>query len=140
MKLTHAPILVSDQDKALKFYTEILGFEKRQDYQQPGHARWLTIAPKGQELELAVVKAITKVERSSADALDAGGNQWVFHTDDCRRDVAALKAKGVRFRGEAPMENPFGVTAYFTDPDGNALALLQPRSRQAPTAAASPKA
>ena len=44
-KLTHAPIVVSDQDKALKFYTETLGFEKRADYQQPGKPRWLTVAP-----------------------------------------------------------------------------------------------
>ena len=140
MKLTHAPILVSDQDRALKFYAEVLGFEKRQDYQQPGKARWLTVAPKGQELELAVVRATTKVERPPADALDAGGNRWVFVTDDCPRDAGALRAKGVRFRGEAPVENPFGVTAYFTDPDGNALALLQPQSRQAPSTSGSPKA
>jgi len=45
-KTTHVPIVVHDQDKALEFYTWVLGFEKRQDYQQPGHPRWLTVAPR----------------------------------------------------------------------------------------------
>src|SRR2546429_418742 len=51
-KLTHVPIVVSDQEKALKFYTEVLGFEKRADYQNPGNPRWLTVAPKGTDVEL----------------------------------------------------------------------------------------
>jgi predicted enzyme related to lactoylglutathione lyase len=38
-----------------------------------------------------------------------------------------LKARGVRFKHDAPIEAPYGITAYFTDPDGNHLSLLQPR-------------
>ncbi len=51
-KLTHVPIVVSDQEKALHFYTEVLGLEKRADYQLPGNPRWVTVGPKGQDLEL----------------------------------------------------------------------------------------
>src|SRR5216117_840625 len=61
-KLTHAPIVVGDQEKALKFYTETLGFEKRADYQQPGKPRWLTVAPKGQDLEFILVQGKFKIE------------------------------------------------------------------------------
>jgi predicted enzyme related to lactoylglutathione lyase len=125
-KLTHAPIVVRDQDKALRFYTEALGFEKRQDHQRPGHPRWLTVAPKGQEVEFILVKGEHATDpRALADA-ESGGNHWALQTDDCRKDVEALKARGVRFTEPAPMEAPFGVVACFADPDGNRFSLLQP--------------
>ena len=57
MKLTHAPIVVRNQDEALKFYADVLGFEKRADYQQKGAPRWLTVAPKGDDVELILVEA-----------------------------------------------------------------------------------
>lgn len=127
MKLTHTPIVVRDQDAALKFYTDVLGFEKRADYQQKGHPRWLTVAPKGGEVEFILVEGVYSVDpRPSSDA-DSGGNHHVFSTDDCRGDFEALKARGVRFKHAAPIETPYGVSAYFTDPDGNHLTLLQPR-------------
>ena len=127
MKLTHAPIVVSDQDEALKFYTDVLGFEKRADYQLPGKPRWLTVAPKGQEVEFILVQGrYTLDPRPPADA-ESGGNHHVFTTDDCRRDFAALTARGLTFKDPAPVEAPYGITAYFTDPDGNHFALLQPR-------------
>ena len=127
MKLTHAPIVVRNQDEALKFYADVLGFEKRADYQLPGHPRWLTVSPKGDEVELILVEGVYSVDpRPAADA-DNGGNHHVFVTDDCRRDFELLKARGVRFRHDAPVEAPYGISAYFTDPDGNHLTLLQPR-------------
>jgi catechol 2,3-dioxygenase-like lactoylglutathione lyase family enzyme len=127
MKLTHTPIVVRNQDEALKFYRDVLGFETRADYQQKGHPRWLTVAPKGDEVELILVEGVYSVDpRPSSDA-DSGGNHHVFATDDCRRDFEALKARGVRFKHDAPIEAPYGISAYFTDPDGNHLTLLQPR-------------
>jgi predicted enzyme related to lactoylglutathione lyase len=126
-RTTHVPIVVRDQDKALAFYTDVLGFEKRADYQQAGRPRWLTVAPKGQDVELILLKgAYTRDPRPPADD-ESGGNHHVFSTDDCRGDVAGLKARGLTFKGPAPVEAPFGVVAYFTDPDGNHFALLQSR-------------
>src|SRR5262249_38315943 len=62
MKLTHVPIVVGDQDRALAFYSEVLGFEKRADYQQAGRPRWLTVGPKGQALELILVQGEKEVD------------------------------------------------------------------------------
>lgn len=130
-KATHVPIVVRDQDQALKFYTEVLGLEKRQDYQQAGKPRWLTVAPKGQELELIVVKGEYKVDPRAPPGSDSGGNHWVFQTNDCRKDFETLRARGVQFKDPAPNEAPYGITAYFTDPDGNHLSLLQPAPKTA---------
>jgi catechol 2,3-dioxygenase-like lactoylglutathione lyase family enzyme len=129
MKLTHTPIVVSNQDEALKFYVDVLGFEKRADHQQPGHPRWLTVAPQGHDVEFILVEGTYTLDpRPAADA-DSGGNHYVLNTDDCRRDFAALSARGLKFKDPAPVEAPFGTAAYFTDPDGNHFALLQPRQR-----------
>lgn len=125
-KTTHVPIVVSDQERALKFYTEALGFQKRQDYQQDSRGRWLTVAPKGEEVELILVKGTYTVDPRPARDAESGGNHLVFRTTDCLKDFATLTARGVKFQDAAPVENPYGVTAYFTDPDGNHLSLLQP--------------
>jgi predicted enzyme related to lactoylglutathione lyase len=127
LQLTHVPIVVSDQDRALQFYTHVLGFEKRADYQQAGRPRWLTVAPKGQALEFVLVKGTYAIDPRPAPNADSGGNHHVLSTDDCRADVAALQARGLTFKGPAPVEAPYGVSAYFTDPDGNHFALLEPR-------------
>jgi len=130
-KTTHVPIVVSDQDRSLKFYTEAVGFEKRQDYQQKGRPRWITVAPPGQEVEFILVKGKYAVDpRPPADA-PSDGNHIVFVTADCRKDFEALKARGVKFKDPAPVEAPFGVSAYFTDPDGNHLTMLEPRAPDA---------
>ena len=126
-KATHVPIVVSNLDQALTFYTEKLGFEKRADYQQEGRPRFLTVAPRGQEVEFVLVKGkYTSDPRPPSDA-ESGGNQHVFYTEDCRKDFADLTARGVTFKDPTPVEAPYGITAYFTDPDGNHFGLLQPK-------------
>ncbi len=125
-KLTHVPIVVSDQEEALRFYTGVLGFEKRADYQQPGNPRWLTVAPKGTDIELILVEGEYKLDPRAPAAADSGGNHWVFKTNDCRKDFEILKARGVKFKDSAPVENWYGIAAYFTDPFGNHISLLQP--------------
>jgi len=125
-KLTHVPIVVSDQDRALKFYTEVLGFEKRADYRNPGNARWLTVAPKGTDVELILFEGRYKIDPRAPPEAGSGGNHFVFKTNDCRKDVETFKARGLKFQDPAPVEANFGLAAYFTDPDGNHLTLLQP--------------
>jgi predicted enzyme related to lactoylglutathione lyase len=104
---------------------DVLGFEKRADYQLPGHPRWLTVAPKGQAIELILVTGTYAVAPRPAPDAGSGGNHHVLATDDCHRDFAALQARGVQFKDPAPVEATYGISAYFTDPDGNHFALLQ---------------
>src|SRR5712692_4852499 len=75
MNLTHVTIVVKDQKAALEFYTRTMGFEKRADYQNPGQPRWLTVAPKGQAIEMVLWQAgegsdpnLPPVTRSRASA------------------------------------------------------------------------
>jgi len=129
-KLTHVPIVVSDQEQALHFYTEVLGLEKRADYQLPGNPRWVTVGPKGQDLELILFQGKYQLDSRAPPEAGSGGNHWVFKTDDCRKDFEILKARGVKFKDPAPVEANYGIAAYFTDPDGNHLTLLQPAQNQ----------
>src|SRR5437667_12294065 len=94
-KATHVPIVVRDQDKALEFYTEVIGFEKRQDYQQPGRPRWLTVAPKGQEVELVLVKGDYVVDPRPPRMADSVGNHWIVLTDSASKDVEKMNGRGV---------------------------------------------
>lgn len=124
--LSFVSVVVNDQDAALDFYTNILGFEKRGDRAFKGLPRFLTVAPKGQsEPEIVLVKA------GASNIQPHGGHTgMVFRTDDCRRDFTTLKARGVKFVAE-PAELPFGIQAQFTDPDGNLFSLAEPRTRAA---------
>jgi len=124
-KVTHVPIVVSDQERALRFYTDVLGLEKRADYQLPGNPRWLTVAPKGQDIELILFQGTYRVDPRAPPEAGSGGNHWVFKTDDCRKDFEILRARGVKFKDPAPVEANYGIAAYFTDPDGNHLTLLE---------------
>ena len=129
MRLTHAPIVVSDQDEALKFYTQKLGFEKRADYQQPGKPRWLTVAPKGQDLEFVLVEGKSRVELGLGPEAGTGGYHIALTTADCRKDFEALKSRGVDFNVGSytkPQKQAWGISAAFKDPDGNQFVLIQP--------------
>lgn len=123
-KVTHVPMIVSDQDRALEFYTSVLGFEKRSDYQKPGHPRWLTMAPKGQDIEVTLVKGTFERDPRPPRDRPSGGHHWALKTRDGDA-FAKLQARGLRFQG-APQKHAWGTSAYFTDPDGNHLALVQP--------------
>src|SRR2546428_726819 len=108
-KLTHVPIVVSDQDKALKFYTELLGFEKRADYQNPGNLRWLTVAPKGTDVELILFEGRYALDPRAPPEAGSGGNHFVFRTNDCRKDFEIFKARGLKFKDPAPVEANYGI-------------------------------
>jgi len=129
-KTTHVPIIVGNQDRALKFYTEGLGFEKRQDYQQAGRPRWLTVAPKGLEIEFILQRGQYLVDPRTPPDADSGGNHWVLRTNDCRKDVDLFRSRGVKFQEPAPKDEPFGVYANFTDSEGNHFSLLQPAQKR----------
>lgn len=133
-KLSHATIYVLDQEQALDFYTNKLGFEVRMDMTMDGGFRWLTVGPTSQpelELVLFAVTPASMFDEATAGHLRALLEQGVlgvgvFNTDDCHATYTALKARGVEFVSP-PQEQPYGVEATFKDNSGNVFSLTQQR-------------
>ena len=127
-KLMLVTIVVKNQDKALDFYTKTLGFEKRADFAPPGNPRWVTVAPTGQDIEIALWEAGSKSVGVPPSHQQPGiGTQWNFKVADCRKTYAELKARGVKFISQ-PVEYPYAIGAEFIDPDGNHFSIVQPRT------------
>ena len=109
----------------MEFYTKKVGFEKKADFNPPEGDRWVTVGPKGQDLELTLWQA------GSGDP-DGMSSNWnpgcvppiVMQVDDCRKISAKLKSLGVQFMRE-PQENPYAISAVFVDPDGNSFQINQ---------------
>jgi len=124
-KIGHITILVKDQDAALKFYTEKLGFKKCQDTTFGENMRWVTAAPKNQpDLELTFVKADSEEKLKSLGKQAGDHVLLTLETDNCRRDYEAMKAKGVKFFGK-PAKQPYGTEVVFEDLYGNLFDLIQ---------------
>lgn len=116
--------LVSDQDKALDFYTK-LGFEKRVDYPGP-EGRFLTLALKGQDVELMLWKEPAAPSKDSTGASNGLNLGTIFiESTDLRKDFEALRSNGIKFIQPEPEDYPFGVRIAALDPDGNRIELRQ---------------
>ena len=134
MRIANVNMWVHDQDEALAFYTDTLGWEVRSDVTLPelGDYRWLTVAPSGQEDVAVVLNAIPGppvIDEESAEQIKAlmakGWSGSVFlQTDDCRATYEELKGRGVEFT-EPPEERPYGIDSGFRDPSGNSLRLTE---------------
>ena len=129
-KLTHSTVWVLDQDAALRFYTEVLGFEVRTDVTMDT-LRWLTVGPPTQpEFELILANPgppmLDPESGAQIRAMVAKGalGAGVFGTDDCRRSYEELKQRGVQFLME-PTERSYGIEATFRDDSGNWFSLTQ---------------
>ena len=136
MKIANAQLWVHDQDEALAFYTEKLGFEVRTDATLPelGDFRWLSVSPPGQPDVAIVLMAIPGQPVMNDDVADEvrslmakGFAGAIFlTTEDCQASYEELKARGVEF-SEEPEERPYGIDAVFRDPSGNSFRLTQVR-------------
>lgn len=128
-RISQVALVVRDQAKALEFYTNRVGFEKKTDLSPPGGVRWVTVGPKGQDLELALwqVGSRTDPREPSANWRPGASPAIVVRVPDCRRTFDELKARGVPFEQDAPGEFPWGIVATFADPDGNRFSLWQNR-------------
>jgi predicted enzyme related to lactoylglutathione lyase len=116
-------VFVQDQDKALDFYTNVLGFEKGIDNPTPGGPRFLTVAVKGQDLQLVLWPGTPGQGQPVYGRVSAA---YTIEVSDCRKMFEALKLRGVTFETEV-LEYPWGYVAVFQDPDGNWLQLRQGR-------------
>jgi hypothetical protein len=117
-KIATITIAVVDQDEALKWFTEKLGYEKRMDLSAPG-IRWLTIAPKKQtEVRFLLASWFPDLVGKNATC--------VAETENCQATYEELKGRGVKFT-QTPQDRPYGIEAVFQDLCGNNYALLQPK-------------
>lgn len=124
-------LVVDDYDRAIDFYVDALGFELREDRllgAVPGNAakRWVVVAPAGAETGVLLAQAANDAQRASIGRQTGGRVGFFLHTDDFRRDHAAMLAKGVRFV-ESPREEAYGTVVVFEDPYGNRWDLVEPR-------------
>ena len=125
---------VHDQDEALRFWTEKVGFETRMDATLPemGDFRWLTVGPAGQpdiDVVLMAIPGPPVMDAETAEQVRAlmskGFAGTVFlTTDDCQASYEELRGRGVEFV-DLPEERPYGIDASFRDPSGNHLRLTQ---------------
>lgn len=135
MRISNAQVWVHDQEEALAFYTEKLGFEVRADVRLPelGDFRWLTVAPPGPDEIAIVLMAIPDEPLFTAETqaqiravMGKGVASGIFlTTDDVHASYEQLKARGVEFT-EPPEERPYGIDCGFRDPSGNNFRLTQP--------------
>jgi len=127
MQIKFTSILVDDQSKALKFYTESLGFRKLSDIPM-GEYRWLTVvSPDGVEgAEVVLEPMAFPPARIWQKALfDAGIPATAFITTDIDAEFQRLAARGVKFRGEPKQMGPIRAVT-FEDSCGNLINLVQP--------------
>ena len=126
MKIKVMNLYVDDQEKALRFYTEVLGFTKKSDFSQ-GSFRWLTVAspeePEGTELQLA--RNDNPAAKAYQQAIFQQNQPAVmFFTDDIKGDYERIKGRGAEF-----MSPPTAVTgstiAMLKDTCGNLVQLTQ---------------
>jgi uncharacterized glyoxalase superfamily protein PhnB len=140
IRIANAQLWVHDQDEALAFYTQKVGFEVRSDVTvaEMGNFRWLTVAPAGQPDVAIVLMAIPGPPLMDAatanqvrDLMAKGFAGTIFlTTEDVQADYEQLKGRGVEFV-EQPEERPYGIDSAFRDPSGNYLRLTQVREMAA---------
>lgn len=126
MKIKLTKVYVDDQEKALRFYTEVLGFVKKADFSQ-GPFRWLTVAsseePDGAELQLALN------DNSAAKAyqqamFEQGQPAAMFYTSDVKGDYDRITGRGGNFR-MPPTDVPGATISMLNDTCGNLIQLNQ---------------
>ena len=134
IKIANTQLWVHDQDEALAFYTDKLGWEVKADVTMPemGDFRWLTVGPADQDVSIVLMKIMgpplmdPTTSDQVRDLMGKGFAGTVFlTTDDVHGEYETLKGRGVEF-SEPPEERPYGIDSGLRDPSGNSLRLMQP--------------
>jgi len=126
VKIRLTTVYVDDQDKALRFYTEVLGFVKKADVSQESY-RWLTVAspeePEGTEilLERNDDEAVTTFQQAM---FEQGQTAALFESDDIQRDYDRIKAAGAEFT-MPPTKVTGSTIAILNDTCGNLIQIAQ---------------
>ncbi len=126
MKIKVTSIYVDDQEKALRFYTDVLGFAKKADFSN-GPYRWLTVAPAeqpdGPELQLALNNNPAAKAYQQA-TFEQGQPAIMFFTEDVKGDYERIKARGAEFT-MPPTDVPGSTITMLKDTCGNLIQLSQ---------------
>ena len=126
MKIKLTSLYVDDQEKALRFYTDVLGFTKKADFSQ-GPFRWLTVTspeePDGTELQLALNDDPAAQAYQQA-MFQQGQRAAMFYTDDVQGDYERMKARGAEFT-MPPTKVTGSTIAVLNDTCGNLIQLTQ---------------
>ena len=126
MKIKLTSVYVDDQKRALRFYTEVLGFTKKADFSR-GAFRWLTVAsseePDGTELQLALNDNPAAKTYQQA-MFQQGQPAGMFFTDDVKADYERIKARGAEFT-MPPTEVTGSTIAMLNDTCGNLIQITQ---------------
>ncbi len=126
MKIQLSSVMVNNQDRALKFYTEVLGFVKKRDIPL-GEARWLTVvSPEGPvDIELLLEPNSNPAAQTYQKAIfEQGIPLTAFAVDDIQKEYARLKQRGVEFTMEPTNMGPT-TAAVFNDTCGNLIQIYQ---------------
>ena len=113
-------IPVSNQDEAIDFYVNRLGFEKRSDAPMGEGMRWIEVAPPGAQTALVLAKEGCGANQDRIGKFTG----HIFATDDIQATYEMLKSRGVHFT-EPPRVEPWGKWAQFVDQDGNGFGLKE---------------
>jgi len=128
-KVTSIALVVSNQQKSVEFYTQKVGFDIKTDVSPKGGSRYVTVGPKGQDLEILLWEiggATDPSQREVSKSWSPGSSPpIVMRVADCRGAHRELSGKGVKFHQE-PFDHPWGTSATFMDPDGNLFSMNQP--------------
>ena len=126
MKIKLTAVHVDDQEKALRFYTEVLGFVKKADFSQ-GPYRWLTVAspedPDGTELQLAL-NGDPAAKAYQQAMFQQGQPAAMFYTDDVQADYERMKTRGAEFT-KPPTDVTGSRIAMLNDTCGNLIQVTQ---------------
>lgn len=122
-QIAYTSVFVSDQDRALDFYTNVLGLEQGVDSPTPDGPRFLTVGVEGQDFQLVLWPGTPGQAQAVDDRIPAA---YTIATADIRTAVEVLESRGVKFE-TGVLEYPWGYIAGFQDPDGNRLQLREGR-------------
>ena len=117
-------LAVTDQDRALAFYRDKLGFEVRTDTEFGEGFRWIEVAPAGAYTVIALVPPMRE-----EDPQPGGKSPFGFDTPNLEAAMAEFSSRGVEFEDVMGGEGPVPPMAYFRDPDGNRILLVEETTR-----------
>jgi catechol 2,3-dioxygenase-like lactoylglutathione lyase family enzyme len=126
MKIKITSVMVTDQDKALKFYTQMLGFVKKKEIPMGEH-KWLTVVAKEEQdgVELLLEPTgFAPAKRYQKELFDAGIPLTAFHVDDIEKEYERLTQLGVIFSVKPIQMGPVKL-AVFNDTCGNNIQMVQ---------------